>query len=300
MLDSDMRKFVINLLIFFVIVACCDYGLGALLGYMRSHAGSGSVMEMEYTSHTSTDDVLIFGSSRAMHHYSPQVITDSLGLSCFNCGRDGMGIFYHYGRWLLASEHHLPKLIIYDICEFDFEKDSRLKYLSELKPYYDHPGMAELFQDVDSMEQYKVKSRLYRNNSKLLQLISGYLKKVDRTNGFVPQGGLISRFGEGKKKEKKVDLLKCKYLEKFILSCKNHDVKLIFMVSPYYHGKWKQCPKEVTDLFEKYDIDFYNNENAEGFTGNNKYFRDIKHLNATGAKAYTQFIISEIKQSLRK
>ena len=38
---------------------------------------------------------------RAAHYYVPQIFEDSLGLSCYNAGSDGMCIYYHYG--ILAS-----------------------------------------------------------------------------------------------------------------------------------------------------------------------------------------------------
>ena len=43
-------------------------------------------------------DLLVFGSSRANHHYVPEVFEDSLKLTFYNTGKDGSGIFItlHY------------------------------------------------------------------------------------------------------------------------------------------------------------------------------------------------------------
>ena len=70
-LQPGMRSFILKILLAVVIVAVADQAIGAGLLYMRRHAGSGSAREIEYTTHQCTEDVLIFGSSRAMHHYVP-------------------------------------------------------------------------------------------------------------------------------------------------------------------------------------------------------------------------------------
>ena len=57
-----------------------------------------------YICDKSVDDILIFGSSRAVHHYNSSMIEDSLGMSCYNCGDDGNGIILSYGRLSMISQ----------------------------------------------------------------------------------------------------------------------------------------------------------------------------------------------------
>ncbi len=296
-----MKKYILRILLFFFIVAVADQLLGAGLMYMRRNAGSGSAREIEYTTRQCNEDVLVFGSSRAMHHYVPSIIEDSLGMTCFNCGKDGLGLYYNYGRWMLIREHHIPKVIVYDYCHFDHEVDSvpNNRFLTELRPYCGNPGVKELFNDVESMEKYKVASSLYRNNSKLLQLIGGFVKREKMTDGYRPLKGEIYYFYKIKPKPD-VDTLKYRYLEKFIQSVQHDGVKLIFMLSPYYDGVNASCPPEIQELFRKYKVDFYDNENLEGFTNNKSLFRDMKHLNEKGAEKYTKIVVGEIRKSMER
>ena len=84
----------------------------------------------------SKEDVILMGSSRASHHYVTQIITDSLGLICFNAGQDGNGIIMQYGRWKMISERYAPKVLIYDITPvFDLMENDNMTYIDHLKPF---------------------------------------------------------------------------------------------------------------------------------------------------------------------
>ena len=298
-LQPGMRSFILKILLAVVIVAVADQAIGAGLLYMRRHAGSGSAREIEYTTHQCNEDVLIFGSSRAMHHYVPSIITDSLGLSCFNCGKDGMSIFYNYGRWQLSRGHHTPKVIIYDYSDLDHEVNPGANnvFQTELRPYYDSPAIKEMFLETDPSEKYKVVSSLYRNNSKVLQLVAGYIKQERFGDGFDPLSGDIRQIYKIKF-NKSVDPLKYEYLEKFIKEAQHDGIKVIFMASPYFDGVNEVCPSEIKELFKKYHVDFYDNEDLKGFTQNKKLFKNMRHLNKEGAVAYTKIVVGQIRKSL--
>lgn len=299
MLQMEMRSFILKVLLAIAIVAVADQVIGAGLLYMRRHAGSGSAKNIEYTTYQCNEDVLVFGSSRAMHHYVPSIIKDSLGLSCFNCGKDGMNIFYNYGRWQLLREHHTPKIIIYDFSYLDYEvsPNANNRFLAELRPYYDNPAIKELILETEPSEKYKCVSSLYRNNSKVLQLVTGFVKREGFSDGFIPLYGNIRHIYEISFKSD-VDPLKYKYLEKFIKEAQHDGIKMIFMASPYFNGTNGVCPPVILNLFKKYHVDFYDNEDLEGFTRNKNLFKHTRHLNKEGADEYTKIVVGEIRKSL--
>ena len=130
-----MRKFIIRLLAFLLLMFVVDRGVGLGMKYMQEHAKGGYVGHHNKIINHSDEDILIFGSSRAIHHYNPQIIKDSLAMSCYNCGQDGNGIILFYGWWQLMKERHTPKLVIYDINPgFDLLLgESNQKYLGWLR-----------------------------------------------------------------------------------------------------------------------------------------------------------------------
>lgn len=129
---------------------------------------------------------------RANHHYDPQVIEDSLGLSCYNAGYDGNGIILMYGLYKLITNRYVPKLIIYDVEPlfdfYEYENDNNYtRYLTSLKPYYNQPGIAQIFKDVSREEYYKLYSGLCRYNSNAISLTVDYLKyRPIAANGYSP------------------------------------------------------------------------------------------------------------------
>lgn len=108
-------------------------------------------------------DCLIFGSSRSIHHLDPVLLADSLGMTCYNCGDDGMGIVAMYGRYQLIRERYIPKVIIYDVVSsFDLLQDDKTKYIGGLRFYAENPKICQLINEVDPTEQFKMLARTYK------------------------------------------------------------------------------------------------------------------------------------------
>lgn len=106
----------------------------------------GDTARNEYIANKVTAPVLIFGSSRAIHHYDPRIFKDSLEVDCYNCGQDGMGIVLFYGRYKMITQRYIPKLIIYDaLAGFDIAENDNYGYLTWLKPYYQNAGIDSIF-----------------------------------------------------------------------------------------------------------------------------------------------------------
>ena len=87
-----MKKYLIKIFFYFIAIAVLDFVFGQACQYMNDHSKGGGIKSRYYVCKESTEDVLIFGSSRAKHHYVPDVIEDSLKVSCYNTGEDGNGI----------------------------------------------------------------------------------------------------------------------------------------------------------------------------------------------------------------
>ena len=98
-----MKKFLINISIFIAIVAVVDISLGKTFYWLQSTKAKGRTQTEYYICNELNADILVMGSSRATHHYVAQMISDSLGKTCFNGGQDGNGIVLQYGRWKMIS-----------------------------------------------------------------------------------------------------------------------------------------------------------------------------------------------------
>lgn len=167
-----MKRFVVNILVFFAIVASVDVVVGKIFGNMQASMAKGRTGVEYHVCKTLDEDVLIMGSSRASHHYVPQILEDSLGLSCFNGGQDGNGIVMQYGRWKILSEHKVPKLIIYDIePSFDMVENDNERYIDRLKPFAGVKPVRIYMVSMFPMEGLKLTSSMYRYNYKFLEIL---------------------------------------------------------------------------------------------------------------------------------
>ena len=158
-----MKRFLIQIAVFFGLVAVIDVCCGFGFDYLKSHAKGGDTCKNYYLAERCEDDVLILGSSKAARHYVPSVIEDSLGLSCYNAGEPGCGIIPAYARYRMVAERHKPKLVVYEVTpSYDyFVADDYTKYLGPIRQYRDKKAVRELYSSFgDEWENVKALSNM--------------------------------------------------------------------------------------------------------------------------------------------
>lgn len=296
-----MKKFLLKVLIFFACVVVMDFLFGFGFSWLRSHATGGSTANCDYIANRAKDDIIILGSSRATHHYIPQIIEDSLGMSCYNCGEEGNGIVLAYGRYKMLTNRYKPKLVIYEITpEYDYgTKDSNKKYLGYLRPYYAMEGIKMLFDDFDDeLSPLKMMSKMYQNTAKLLPNIVDNMIYRENMKGYSPLYGKINvktiKNSVGTKKQE-IDSLKLKYVEKIIIDAKSKNIPIVFVISPKY-GEISNLSRyePAISLCNNYGIQCYNFINQRSIADNAEFFQDNEHMNNQGAIAYTQMLVKEV------
>ena len=295
-----MKKFVLKVSIFFIVVLIFDILSGKAFSYLVDHAKGGDNMRNNYICNETNEDILVFGSSRAIHHYNPIIISDSLDMSCYNCGQDGNGIILNYGRYQLICQRYHPKVLIYDVIpDYDLlVGEDNHKYLGYLCPYYDRKGIDEVFESIDDTEKYKMKSQMYRYNYGFVQVISDYVhpQQSEGIKGFRPVHKEMDtmKISKRRKKEPIYDYLKIEYINKMVDELK--DTKIIFVVSPYWNGMDTTSFAPVKTMCQQRAIPFIDYSNNPKYVHHNKYFYDGLHLNARGANEFTKDLIMELRK----
>ena len=301
-----MKKFISKVCLFFLVIVVVDIAFGFAMGEITKRIDIGGAGRNNYICNKVTDDVLVFGSSRAEHHYNAQMLTDSLGIPCYNCGEGGCGIILAYGRLLMLLERYKPKTIIYEVTpSFDFHdgKDNH-KYLGRLKQYYDRPGVDSIFWSVDPMERYKMMSGMYRHNSSFLQNLIVYLtrKSADTgIRGFRPYDVEMDTMKIRKdyiaydsRKGYVYDSLKIQYFNKFLDKAK--DANLVFVMSPLWYEQDTLVLNPIKEICRERNLPLINFANHPKYVHNNEYFKDGTHLNARGADEFTRDLVVELKK----
>ena len=300
-----MIKHLVKILLFLLIVALLDVAIGFICSRLTSMARGGDTARNEYICNGTDEDILVFGSSRAIHHYNPAIISQMTGLSCYNCGQDGNGAILNYGRFHLISGRYSPSVVIYDVMpEYDIltGEDNR-KFLGWLRPYYNRDGIADIFERVDHKEKYKMMSQMYRYNSRFIQMLTDCIHPMqdDAVNGFRPLEVEMDTMKIGERlPASSVDSIKVFYISKMMDEANRCGTKLVMVVSPYWSGMDTTICQPVKELCLSRGIPFLDFSNDPKYLHNNAYFADGVHLNARGADVFTRDVTEKIKTILGK
>lgn len=300
-ISSVMNRFILKVGLLAMMVVCADVVIGNGLAYITAHIKVGGQGRDNYIANDANEDILIFGSSRAVHHYNAKLLEDSLRMSCYNCGDDGCGIILSYGRLLMNKDRKLPHIIIHDVNpEFDVLMNDNHKYLGWLKTHYEKACLHPIFDMVDDIEKYKMTSLLYRYNSRFLQNVFSYLTSKSSDTGIKGFRPLNAVFDSMKIKYPpnhsgiyKFDQLKLNFINSFIDASKGS--KLIFVVSPIWYGMDTLQLEPIKDICKTKKIPFYDFSNSSKYVHQDFFFKDGGHLNAIGADEFTKDLIGLMK-----
>lgn len=299
-----MKRFVLKVFIFVLLLGAIDVVIGHFFDHALSKATLTDFGRDNHITNIGTEDILIFGSSRAIHHYNAKMLKDSLGMDCYNCGEDGQGIILNYGRLLMEMERHHPKMVIYDVQpDYDIEENDNSKYLKWLKPHYDRKGIPDIVKSIDERESWKLLSHLYRYNSEYILLLIALAHSNEKAsdNGYFPLNGQMDtmKIDETRAASRtgiKTDSIKIRYLKKMIDELKG--CQLVFVVSPTWYGNNSNDKlKEIETICKERNIAYLDFSNLPKYVHQNELFKDGMHLNSKGADEFTKDLIERIKFS---
>lgn len=302
-----MKKYIIKIILFAIIIVITDVLWGYFFRYWFHNINSGYIGKANYISEQLDEDILIFGPSRAVFHYNPLIISDSLGMTCYNCGASGYGILASYGRLSIIKEHHQPKIIIVEASrDFDIIIEDNNKYLGLFKKDYERGNIAELFNDIDSTQKFKMLSQMYRYNSNFNHNPKTIFKpfqgkyKPDKLFGYLPQKVAFDSMkidSSHMKSDGEIDSLKLKYVERFIDLAQGS--QLFFVSSPIWYGMSPEHLAPIKDICKRRNVPFIDFSNDPKYVHNNALFKDGKHLNDKGADEFTKDFIRKLRPLLK-
>lgn len=294
------RKFFFKLFLLLAAVVVIDFGIGIVFDRLNSRAKGGNTGRLEYVNSRSDESVLVFGSSRAFHHYDPRVFEDKLGMTAYNCGADGQGIINSYMILSSVLSRYSPEIAVYDLFgPFDFlQEDSNSQYLDGERPYYGRGNAAidSVYHLIDPAERWKMQSNAYRYNSKWMHILSDNIRpRQCFIKGYGPLSGEGGEMIEPEPVGKDTDPVKMEYLRRFAEKCRSKGVRMVAVVSPYYfEPRDCQIPEEVREILERYGVEIYDFSADRRFTGHDGLFVDSHHLNERGAAIFTGIVADTI------
>lgn len=299
-----MKRFLIQVAVFISIIIVVDVACGFAFKQVESKAQGGFTYRDNYICNKLESDVLVSGSSRCVRHYNPQKISDSLGLTCYNSGQMGNGIVLNYGRIRMILERKRPKIIIYDLHpRFDLlVGEDNHRYLTWLKSHYEREGVADIFDSVDKTEKYKMLSKMYRYNSRWVEILMDFVHPISevRNDGFSPLMGKMDKTKihseDITEQDYSFDDLKIGYLNKLI--DESQESKLFIVVSPIWYGMDTLQFEPIRKICQERGVPFIDFSNDPKYVHHDEYFKDGNHMNDRGADEFTNDLIAYLKENI--
>lgn len=304
--QKELPSLLFKTMVFLFILFLLDLVFGTFLFNLYSKQKPGEFYRISYVIDSTKADILIFGASRANHHYVPENFEKRMNLSCYNTGKDGQIILYNYAILKSVLKRYSPKIAILDFSRDEFEVDQQsYDRLSALIPYYQsHPEIRKIIDLRSPYEKYKMFSHIYPYNSLIFNLIMGAIeshkerKNIHEQNGYIPLNESCYRqlSEDTSYGSQNLDTNKINGFKSFIKDCKNSNVRLFVVFSPLLVKYPHQDPsiKVAKSICKENDVPVYSFINDSSFYHTNFFAADGTHLNDKGARVFTNRVIDSI------
>lgn len=285
-----------------------DRVVGCLMAAGYRNAKYGIIHRQEYCLRESSEDILIMGSSRAAHHYVPEIFTDSLGLTCYNCGSDGQCVYYTYAMLSAYIERGvIPKMVICEVMPQDIElwAGSTFNFdaaAERLAPVYgEFACIDSLLKSQGWKYRLKLLSQVYRYNSKLVQVIKcNFIGEVEN-NGYEPLFGtspvVHATDDVSAGSATSIEQGKLNSFRNLIALCKRNRIDLIMAYSPTQNRQHSIGIDVAKSIAESSGVPFIDMSRDSHFE-DAALFKDGTHLNDTGARKYSTILAGIISNRI--
>ncbi len=261
-------------------------------------------------------DIVVYGSSRAMVHMDPRIISDSMHESCYNLGINGHNFWLSYLRHKeLLKYNKKPKLIIHSVDIFTLTKRPDLFNLDQFLPY-----MLNNQDVMDATISYKGYN-YFDYHLPLLRYVGKYktigsifksmlrpsASDSGRYRGYSPQNhawndDLVKakrRFADFRVD---LDSASINLFDQYIRECISSGIELVFVYTPeYIEGQeFVKNRDEILGTFrqfaDKYNLLFLDYSD-DTLSFQKKYFYNASHLNKDGAELFTVKLVNDLKRN---
>jgi hypothetical protein len=304
-MNLELKKFLKFIAIAVLLVWIVDFLAGSGLSYLHGRMNGGERARAYYAVNKSKADVYIFGSSRALYHYNPQILQDSLGMSVYNAGRSAQTVLYHLPVLKMIIKRLKPKLVILDINENEFVKDqTKYDLVNSLLPYYTREeSVRKMIDLVKPGYRYFAWSKILPYNSSALSILTRNIKPdkgVKDINGYIyVKGHKISSTAtiDNCNDKDEFDPVIINAFNEFVRVCKDNNIELRVFVSPRFANF--RCErtdlKEVDRQLKLQGVAYTSFVNSPEYVSNENYMYDVAHLNYEGSIAYSREIAHLLK-----
>jgi hypothetical protein len=302
---KGLIKFTVHSVFLLLIVWLIDLAAGSVLRHFYFSQTKGDDARAVYTIEKANADLMIFGSSRGARNYHPEVMEQRFGLSYYNAAREGCFMFYHEAVLRSVLQRHVPKQVFLDFRYGEFRKDKEnYERLSALLPFYKkHPEVRPIVEMRGPYEKAKLLSAIYPFNSALFKIVTGnvpfYKEPRKITKGYIYYDNVwkkpkeeASHFNDAYNIDSSIVVS----YRNFIQLCKEKNIQLAVVVSPYYRiiNDSDNSVELAKKIAAENNVAFFDYSHEGTFVNNRELISDPIHLNDNGARLMSNMLAGSL------
>ncbi len=295
---ADLRSFFYSSVLLVVLFFAADQAVGYFLEDLILKQKKGEYHEMNYAMNNVDEELLIFGSSRAVRHYDPDVIEDSLRMSAFNVGKLGNTLLYSDAVFTRILSYHKPKVVILDISPIEFAKTERergQKSMVNALLKFDH--LPEIENKIEALSPKDlILSKLFRTykfNSALYTLLKNDEGKsnLEESKGFAARKGVkvSEHLVVENNKDYQEDPVLVNTFYNFLKKAKERKIEVHVVISPTTLKQVNTSVAKIKAITHQFGYNFVDVSLRPEFRAVSLYY-DKTHLNEFGAKKFSELI----------
>ncbi|MGP1515050.1 MAG: hypothetical protein ACTTJH_03730 [Bacteroidales bacterium] len=288
-------------------ITIIDFFVGVMCNYFLNklpNNGDRLVTKPNFALQKAKPDILILGSSRAEHHYDTRILQKRFSkYHIYNAGQHNQGMNYALAVLRSCMMRKKPKIVILD-CEPNVLSEVQTYSNSLLKLFYNQNKEVRKVLNKNISDRIVLQSNFYKYNSVIFKLILDSRLPIlqDSLMGYEALEGSLDTSlmkYENKKFNSIIDGAISDFKE-IIDICKQHNIKLFVVVSPYYYHQNEMSLPYVLLKNMCYNTNtlFFDYMNYSFFDSQPQLFYDINHLNRTGSQIFTYKLFFEISPYL--
>ena len=302
---------------FFAFIVALAFALDAFIGFGLRRASTGDFGEWNrIVGGRINADIIVSGSSRALTHYDPRLLTSATGLSAYNIGLNGSQTDMQLARLKTYLRHNRkPLLLIHNLDAFSFQVShggvfDPVQYV----PYLGEPDLYEALERIDA-DTWKARHLpLYGYAAQDTRF--GWLVGLGRWlrpsaepthfEGYKPRDtawtGEFDRFRADHPAGVSIDVEPAgvAQMEELLRLCAAHGIRVVLAYSPEYR-EMQALTTNRAEIFARFAalsrqyhatlLDFSDSPISSRPT----FFYNSQHLNAAGAEIFTRELAARLK-----
>jgi len=267
------------------------------------------IAKEKYILRSINQDIMIFGSSRALTHFVPSILKDSIhtylnkDYTVYNGGVDKKTLDCN----LMVIENCINrgvtgKLIVLEADNSLFYRDYSNVY--DFAQFYKSDTIVKKYIDNLGFDtKLRMQSNLYRFNFRLSRIVLDIVKNTKPNDGYAPQFTVMKTPKRDQPNDKKEILNDYTYstFVRVMDLCKKNNINIVIVSAPRYgndHNSQAEQENILNKVCKARNIPYINMIDEAYFEKHPELFKDNAHLNDNGARIFTKMFFERLKPYL--